>query len=491
VDLPGSRSPADIMPLAPDKPAPPALTKGAAVELTIDKLAFGGQALGRVAGFVVFVEHALPGQRVRVRITRKKSRFAEGRVVEVLEQAPGYTPPFCRHFGVCGGCQWQDLAYEEQLRWKHLQVQEALRHLRGMGPESILAPVASPERRYYRNKMEFTFAPRPWQPAAHLEAGQPPGRGCALGLHVGASFERIFNLEECFLQSPQAAAIIQEVRGFCGASGLPAYDTRSHRGFWRFLVLREGKRTGQTLAHLITSDQGEPKAVAGLAAHLQARFPDLTTMVHSSSRKKAQVASGDAGRTLWGPGSIEEQIGSLRLRISAQSFLQTNTAAAENLYEAIRRLGEFSGQETIWDLYCGAGSIGLYLAAQVRRVVGFELVPAAVADAYVNCRLNGIDNCRFLAGDLQEQLRLALRAGGPPRPEVVIADPPRAGMHPDVVQAILEMAPRRLLYVSCNPATLARDLGRLEEQYEITTVQPFDLFPHTGHIECVARLDRR
>ena len=201
----------------PNHPTPPVLAKGAEVELCIDKLAFGGKALGRLDGLVVFVEHALPGQRVRVRITRKKAQFAEGRVVEVLEQSPAYTPPFCRHFGVCGGCQWQDLAYEEQLHWKHLQVQEALRQLRGLSPEAILAPVASPQPRYYRNKMEFTFAPRGWQAAGETAAS----RGLALGLHVGDSFERIFDLEECFLQSTQAPAIVREVRNWCRQSGLP------------------------------------------------------------------------------------------------------------------------------------------------------------------------------------------------------------------------------------------------------------------------------
>lgn len=470
----------------PDHPIP-VLAKGAEVELRIDKLAFGGRALGRVEGLVVFVEHALPGQLVRVRITRKKAQFAEGRVVEVLEQSPAYTPPFCRHFGVCGGCQWQDLAYEEQLHWKYLQVQEALRQLRGLSRGVILAPVASPQPRYYRNKMEFAFAPRGWEAAGKNAVS----RGLAVGLHVGDSFERIFDLEECFLQSPQAPAIVREVRNWCRQSGLPAYDTHSHRGFWRFLVLREGKRTGQTLVHVITSDQGDTKAVGALGAHLQAKFPDLTTLVHSISRKKAQVAGGETSRTLWGPGYIEEELGGLRLRVSAQSFLQTNTEAAEGLYEAIRRLGEFSSGETVWDLYCGAGSIGLYLASKVRRVAGFELAREAVDDAYVNCRLNGIDNCRFLAGDLKEQIQQALRAGDPPRPEVVVTDPPRAGMHPQVVQALLELAPRRLIYVSCNPATLARDLGLLQEGYEITSVQPYDLFPHTGHIECVVRLDRR
>ncbi|MCL4500688.1 MAG: 23S rRNA (uracil(1939)-C(5))-methyltransferase RlmD [Deltaproteobacteria bacterium] len=460
------------------------LAKGAEVELTIDKLTFGGKALGRWRGLVVFVEHGLPGQRVRVKLTRKKSQFAEAKVVQVLEQAASYTPPFCRHFGVCGGCQWQDLAYEEQLRWKQLLVQEALRHLKSLNPAAVPAPVASPQPRYYRNKMEFTFAPR--------AGGEPAAsRGLALGLHLADSFEHIFNLEECFLQSPQAPAIIREVRDWCRQSGLPAYNIRNHRGFWRFLVLREGKRTGETMVQVITSEQGKARTVEALAARLLTKFPDITTLIHSVSRKKAQVVAGEASRTLMGPGYIAEKLGGLRLRISAGSFLQTNTEAAEKLYQAVSRLGKFTGQETVWDLYCGAGSIALYLAAQVKRVAGFELVQAAVDDAYVNCRLNGIDNCRFQAGDLKEQLRQALRTGDPPRPEVVVTDPPRAGMHPAVVQTLLELAPPRIIYVSCNPATLARDLNLLEERYDITAVQPFDLFPHTGHIECVCRLDCR
>jgi 23S rRNA (uracil1939-C5)-methyltransferase len=478
------------MPLTNDKASVSTLAQGAEVDLVIEKLAFGGKALGRVDGFVVFVDHAVPGQKVRVRITREKSQFAEARVVQLLAQSPAYTPPFCPHFGFCGGCQWQDLAYAEQLHWKRVQVQECLKHLAGLTPGDILPPVASPDQRYYRNKMEFTFAPRAWQPSEDRAAGKDPsGAANALGLHVGASFDRIFDLEHCFLQSPQATAMVREVRSWCRQSVLSAYNPHNHRGFWRFLVLREGKRTAQTLVHLITSDQGEEAAVEALAAHLAARFPAITTLVHSRNRRKAQVARGESSRTLWGPGYIEEQLGELRLRISAHSFLQTNTAAAEGLYNAIRRLGEFTGQETVWDLYCGAGSIALFLAPQVRRVVGFELVPEAVQDAYRNSRLNGLDNCQFLAGDLKEGLRDAARHQ--PAPEVVITDPPRAGMHPQVGQALKELAPRRIIYVSCNPGTLARDLALLQDHYDILTIQPFDLFPHTAHIECVARLERR
>ena len=465
------------MPRNCENPATPQLAKGMEVDLAIDKLAFGGQALGRVGGCVVFVEHALPGQRLRVRITRKKANFAEAQVVQLLAQSPAYAPPFCRHFGVCGGCHWQDLAYGEQLHWKREQVQESLRHLGGLTPEQVLPTAASPHTRYYRNKMEFTFGPGPG--------------GCSLGLHLQGSRDRIFDLQECFLQSPQTGAFVKKVRSLCRQSGLPAYNPKTRRGFWRFLVLRESKSTAQMLAHLITTDQGDPAAVAALAAALTSTFPAITTLVHSLSRTRAQVASGADSRTLLGPGYIEEELGGLRLRISAHSFLQTNTAAAAGLYDAVRRFGGFRGSETVWDLYCGAGSIALYLARQVRRVVGFELVPEAVNDAYSNSRLNGVDNCSFLAGDLKERLKEALGSGSLPRPEVVITDPPRSGMHHQVVHALKELAPGRIIYVSCNPATLARDLALLGDHYEIATVQPFDLFPHTAHIECVARLERK
>jgi 23S rRNA (uracil1939-C5)-methyltransferase len=476
-----------------EKVSTPGLAKGAEVDLEIEKLAFGGQAIARTGGLVVFVDHALPGQTARVSITRKKSQFAEGRVVEVLTQSPDYVPPFCPHFGTCGGCQWQDLAYEKQLHWKGVHVQECLQHLAGLTPGDILPPVASPLQQYYRNKMEFTFAPRAWLPAAEFAAaGAPPEASCALGLHVRGFFDRVFDLSHCYLESPQAPELVKVGRAFCRRSGLPAYTTRNHRGFWRFLVLREGKRTGQSLVHLITSGQADPAAVDALGEELAARLPSLTTMVHSVTDKKAQVAVGETSRTLWGPGYIEEELCGLRFRISPQSFFQTNTAAAEALYAAVHRLGEFDSTQTVWDLYCGAGSIALTLAGKVRRVVGFELVPEAIEDAYLNCGLNGVDNCQFLAGDLKERIKEAL--GAPARygrPEVVVTDPPRAGMHPDVVQTLKELAPGRIIAVSCNPATLARDLALLQDDYEVAAIQPFDLFPHTAHIECVARLERR
>jgi len=466
--------------------------KGAEIELTIEKLAFGGQALGRYEGLVVFVDRGLPGQRLRVRLRKKKATYAVADVVQVLAQSDLYVPPRCRHFGLCGGCRWQDLAYEAQLDWKRQQVRESLAQLGGVRPEDVAPTTPSPEIWYYRNKMEFTFAPRPWLPAAALAGGiDPGGLGAALGLHVPGSFQRVFDVAECYLQSPQTGPILALIRQVARQSGLPAYDTRRQTGFWRFVVLRESRRTGDQLLWLITTAQGDNQAVDRLAAQLRQEFPAITTMVHAVSDQKAQVAQAERGRVLWGPGYLEEEVGGRRFRISPGSFFQTNTAAAEGLYEAVGRLAGLTGRETVWDLYCGAGSIALSLAHRARRVVGFELAAAAIQDAYVNANLNGVDNCQFIAGDLKDCLQQASRSPHYARPDVIITDPPRAGMHPQVIQAILELAPARIVAVSCNPATLARDLALLQPQYEVAGVAPFDLFPHTPHIECVVRLERR
>jgi 23S rRNA (uracil1939-C5)-methyltransferase len=470
------------------------IRKGMEIDLFVEKLAFGGKALGRLGGLVVFVDHALPGQHVRVRITRKKRQFAEGYALETLSQSPVYVEPFCPHFGTCGGCSWQDLRYEEQLRWKRQQVLEALLHLAGVGETTVLPAVPSPQNIWYRNKMEFTFSHRPWIERWDPETDRSsPSESVALGLHVRKSFDAVLNIEKCFLESPEAVEVLRETREWCRESGLPAYNTRTHQGFWRFLVIREGKRTNQRLVHLLTSSQGHQEPVVErLARHLCDRFPHISSFVHSTTDSKAQVAAGDSSRCLWGPGFIEEVLGALRFKISTHSFFQTNPAAAEQLYRAILELGAFSGGETVWDLYCGAGSIALFIAAHVRRVVGFEVSEEAVRDAYENCTLNHVDNCTFVAGDLKdiiESISTSVPRGE--RPDVIITDPPRAGMHPRVLKALLEAAAPCIIAVSCNPSTLARDLVVLLERYHIDAVQTFDLFPHTPHIECLVKLTRK
>jgi len=470
------------------------LRKGTEVELDIEKLAFGGKALARVEGFVVFAEHALPGQRVRLMITKKKRQFAEGFVREVLSQSDHYVEPFCPHFGICGGCSWQDLRYEEQLHWKRLHLLESLQHLAGVSEAAVHPTVPSPHPIWYRNKMEFTFSHRPWIERLDDRPVRPlQPEPLALGLHVRKSFEPVLNIEQCFLESPQAVEILGAVRQWCRESRLPAYNTRTHQGFWRFLTIREGKRTGQILVNIMTSSQGNHgRAVELLADHLCSRFPRVTTLVHSVTDRKAQVATAEFSRTLVGLGFIEDRLGSLSFRISPESFFQTNTLAAEQLYKTILELGEFTGRETVWDLYCGTGSIALFIAGHVHRVLGVEISEGAVTDATENCRLNRIENCSFVSGDIKEVIRHACDSSSSNgRPDLVITDPPRAGMHPHVIQGLLRVAPPCVITVSCNPATLARDLVPLLEHYRIETVQPFDLFPHTPHIECLVKLKRK
>lgn len=469
------------------------IRKGAEIELEITKLAFGGDAIAHVEGLVVFLDRGIPGQRVRARITRKKSQYAQGQLLEVLSPAPGEVEAFCPHFGVCGGCRWQNLGYEDQLSWKHRHVVECLERLGGVEVAHVLPAVGSPDTRWYRNKMEFTFSNRRWLSAAEIASGEVIDRTFALGLHARGHFDRVFDVETCFLESETANAIVKEA-GYCAReSGLRPYSTKDHQGFWRFLVIREGKATGQRMVHVLTAGHREAEtATDELAARLRNRVGDITTLVHSISHKKAQVAVGDFSRTVFGPGYIEESLDDLRFRISAHSFFQTNTFGARRMYRIVRDLGDFKGTETVWDLYCGTGSIALFIASRVHRVVGFEIVQDAIDDAFVNCTLNGIDNCSFRAGDLKDLIQEAARA---PKlygtPDVIITDPPRAGMHPQVIKALLDVLPSHIIAVSCNPATLARDLGLLLERYSVAAVQPVDLFPHTPHIECVVKLSRK
>ncbi len=465
------------------------ISKGTEIELQVEKLAFGGKAVAKVGGFVVFLEHAVPGQTVKALITKKKRNYADARVMETLCQSPDYRPPVCPHFGICGGCIWQDISYEAQLFWKRAHVIECLGHIAGEAETEVAPIVASPETVHYRNKMEFTFSERRWLLAEELDRQWERESLFALGLHVRGLFDKVCNIDGCVLQSEQASAILRTVRQWALETGLPAYSIRAHQGFWRFLVIREAKSTGQSLVHLITSGTPRSDQISDrLADRLRTEFPQVTTFVHSINDKKSQVATGDSSRILFGPGFIEERLGDLRFRISAHSFFQTNTPGALNLYETVLRLGAFEGTENVWDLYCGTGSIGLYIASRVKSVVGIELVEDAIRDAEENCRINNVGNCLFLAGDLKDMIGKASAMG---RPDIVIVDPPRAGMHPKVVRTLLEILPNRIIAVSCNPASMARDAALLIDAYDIKEVQPIDLFPHTPHVECVIRFDRK
>lgn len=445
--------------------------KDAELELAVDKMAFGGQGLARVDGFVVFVDGALPGSRVLAQVTKPGKRFAQARVIRVLDPGPHAVEPFCPHFGKCGGCLFQDLDYGEQLRCKTGQVADALARLGGARHCEVLPALPSPAVREFRNKMEFAFA--------------GTGERLALGLHRRASASLV-NVEHCSLQAEPCMDVVRHAREFCRRVGVPAYDERTRRGVWRFLVLRRSEATGQALAHVITGPGPDGGAARALCEELLATFPALAGAVHSVRANNAAVAQGERQVSAHGRPWIEERLLGLTFRVSPDAFFQTNTPGAEALYGAALELAGLTGAEAVLDLYCGVGGLALAAAGRAARVTGIEIHAPAVEDARGNATRNGIGNCTFLAGDAG-----ALLAGLDHVPDVAFVDPPRAGMTPQAVAALAGLGPRRVVYVSCNPATLARDAALLAETgYALTRARPVDLFPHSPHIECAALLER-
>ena len=470
------------------------LKKGAEIELQIESLAFGTKGVSRVDGFVVFVEEALPGQRLRAQIFKKKKGYAEARTLAILQQSSAFVPPRCRHFADCGGCLLQNLDYPAQLSSKEQQVKELLQHIGGIAEPPLATVIGAPEIFFYRNKMEFSFSRQRWLTREEIAQNEITlAKNFALGLHTRNRYDKTLAIEECHLQSPVSNQILAIARAFTEKHELLPYTTFGHTGFWRFLVIREGKKTGEVMVNIVTAEvSGGRAAVEQLAARLRAEIPQLTTIVHNINRSKAQIAFGDEEIVLHGPGFIRERIGAFLFQISANSFFQTNTLGAEKLYELARDFAGLTGAETVFDLYCGAGTIAIFISPQAKQVVGFEIVPQAIHDAGVNCHLNDVDNCTFVLGDLKDELAqtpLLIKRWG--RPDVIIVDPPRAGMHPKVVQKIIELSPRRIVYVSCNPSTFARDVKELAlAGYQLKKAQPVDMFPHTSHIEVVGVLEK-
>lgn len=462
--------------------------RGELVELTLDSAAYEGVAVGRVEGFVVFVRHGVPGDRIRARIRKKQKNFAEASLEEVLEPSPRRVEPHCRHFGVCGGCRWQNAEYPLQLEFKRNQVEELLRRIGGFKDLVARPTLESPTPYYYRNKMEFTFGANRWLTSEEIAESGPVDRGFALGLHIPKRFDRILDIEECHLLSPDSSELLNRVRVLAREFGWTPYDTRTHEGYLRNLVIRLARRTGQTMVHLVTSED-HPGRVEKLTASLISEFPAITTVVNSVNDSRSPVAAGKE-RVYHGDGYITEMIGGLSLRVMPTTFFQPNTEQAERLYQTV---GEFAGlgaDDTLYDLYTGIGSIGLFLASEAKCVVGVEQQVEAVEQARRNARENGVENAFFHAADADQALdpNLLQLYGAP---TVLVADPPRVGLSSKVCEAILRTLPKRMVYVSCNPATQARDLRILAGAYSITAVQPVDMFPQTHHIENVVCLERR
>lgn len=462
--------------------------------LTVTGAAAQGKSIAKQDGMVIFITGAVPGDVVDVRITKKKSNYAEAIATRIISPSPDRVAAFCKHFGTCGGCKWQDLSYPKQLEYKQQQVIDNLERLGGLVLPTVTSIMASPDLTHYRNKLEFSFCNSRWYTKDEVDTQAEITDRNALGFHIPMRFDRVLDISECHLQAEPSNSIRNFFRAYARTHGLSFYDQREHVGFLRTLLIRT-TTTGECMV-LLSVGHEDVDVREGLLSALLQNFPQLTSVLWTVNPKKNDTIYDLDIHVFHGRDHIIEELPDgpggrpLRFRIGPKTFFQTNPKQTISMYKLTRELAGLTGTENVYDLYCGAGSITLYLAGAAKHVAGLELVPESVADAKVNATLNGITNVSFAAGDMKKVLDPAfVQQHG--KPDVVVTDPPRAGMDEPVVRHLLELAPPRIIYVSCNPATQARDLAILNERYTIDFVQPVDMFPHTYHVENVVRLVQR
>ena len=456
--------------------------------LSVEDLSSSGQGVARHENFVFFVEGGIPGQKVSATIRRLKKTYGEAVIDEILEESPHRIDPPCPYFGTCGGCRYQHISYTIQAQSKLHQVEDALERIGGVKHHSVEPILPAEEVLGYRNKMEFTFSDRRWF-LDKSDAGDP---NFALGLHVPRRFDKVLDIDGCLLQSSRMNEAFRVLKTAIKKTELPPYSVRSHTGYWRFLVLRGSSFVDDLMVNIITSSQeGESgtKVVREIADEVSQNQP-ITTFIHSITDRKGQVAFGESLSVLTGSGAITEKIGESRFEISPDAFFQTNSHQAQLLFQTIAELADLQGDETVYDLYCGTGAIGLFLAQHTKRIIGIEVIESALQDAQRNSILNGCKNIEFVHADMKDALgetNGVLEGLAPP--DVIILDPPRGGTHPKTVTGLLRIKAPVIVYVSCNPAILARDIAILcEEAYTLQRIQPIDMFPQTPHVEVVAKL---
>lgn len=456
--------------------------------LEITALAAEGKAMGRYNDMVVFVPMTVPGDVVDVQIRSKRRRFMEGYAVRYVKHSPMRCEPVCAHFGVCGGCKWQNLPYERQLQLKQEQVTDQLTRIAKVELPPVAPAIGSERTTFYRNKLEFTFAPKRWLTSQEVASGEELAASPALGFHIPNMFDKVLDIDKCWLQREPSNAIRDEVKRFCLEQGYPFYDARAHEGLMRNIIIRTST-TGEVMV-IVVFARPEREKMERLLDHLAGRFPEITSLMYVVNEKcNDSIADLDI-RCYRGNDHIFERMEGLRFKIGAKSFYQTNSEQALRLYSVARDFAALSGREVVYDLYTGTGTIANFVADRCAKVVGVEYVPEAIEDAKVNSAINGITNTVFYAGDMKNVLDDAFveRNG---RPDVIILDPPRAGVDARVIEVILRAAPQRIVYVSCNPATQARDIALMDGDYRVERVQPVDMFPHTHHVENVVKLVRR
>lgn len=456
--------------------------------VTVTDVAAEGNALARVDEMVVFIPFGAPGDVVDLKLTKKKKNYAESRILRMVRPGEIRTEPRCSHFTVCGGCKWQHLPYEYQLKCKQQQVVDCIQRIAKVQAPEISPIIGSENIWEYRNKMEYTFSNKKWLTFEQLNSDEEFSDRDAAGFHITGAFDKVLDIEACQLQDDLGNRIRLFIKDYGKKHGLSFYDLRAQKGFLRTLMIRIAS-TGEVMALMVFGEDDKP-AINDLLEAVKTTFPEITSLMYVVNLKVNDTI-GDQDVILFsGRDFIEEEMEGLRFRIGPKSFYQTNSRQAYRLYSVARDFACLTGNELVYDLYTGTGTIANFVARQSSKVIGIEYVPEAIEDAKVNSKVNGLDNTEFFAGDMKDILtdEFVERHG---RPDVMIVDPPRAGMHEDVVKVILNAEPKRIVYVSCNPATQARDLALLDSKYRLTAIQPVDMFPHTAHVENVVRLELR
>ena len=456
--------------------------------ITIEDIAAEGKGVARVDGMVLFVDSAIPGDVVDVHVFKKKHNYMEGRIERMVKPSDRRLEPFCEHFGVCGGCKWQALPYEDQLEAKTRQVRDQLVRIGHLEVPGIRPCLPSDHTTFYRNKLEFTFSSRRWFLDGENPGLMPPEQRCGLGFHVGKFFDKVLDIRQCHLQREPSNAIRNFVREWALDHGLEFYDLRANSGYIRSMFIRTGDSTGEVMVILTFAHDDDPAVRIALLDALSERFPEINSLYYVINRKFNDSISDQECVLYRGSEAIYEIMEGLRFKIGPKSFYQTNSLQAYKLYSVARDFAALSGSEVVYDLYTGTGTIAQFVSSKASKVIGIEYIEEAVEAAREGAKANGISNCSFYAGDMKDVLTDAFIAAHG-APDVMILDPPRAGIHPDVARVIMRAAPKRMVYVSCNPASQARDLAIFSEKYSITAVQPVDMFPHTMHVENVCSLE--
>jgi 23S rRNA (uracil1939-C5)-methyltransferase len=466
------------------------MKKGDEITIDVISLSTEGKGISKTEeGFVVFSNNTLPGDKTRLRINKNKRNYAEATVLELIERSPFRIEPLCNHFGTCGGCKLQNYDYEKQIEFKTQAVKDAFERIGSFDNLIIPEAIKSNDIFFYRNKMEFSFTNDIWREKADMESTDKFG----LGLHVPGFHSKILNIEKCFLQSELSNSILNFTRDFFKEKDTSIYTIKTHSGFLRFLIIRESKNSNDVMVNIVTYDY-DKELMDNYTKEISERFPQVTTFVNSCSQKKAQIAFGDSSNNLFGKGFIYEHLNNGErdyiFKISPNSFFQTNTKQAENLYSVAADFLELKNSDSVLDLYCGAGSIAIYISEKINKVTGVELIPDAIENAKENAELNKIKNTDFILSDIKDFFETIHDSKKYINYNKVILDPPRSGLHPDICKILSESNYEKICYISCNPVTQARDLKMICEKgnYKIEKIQPVDMFPHTYHIENIVSL---